>query len=283
MSIANQFYHLTKRRINKLSRIAGGDICEAYRATLQDKQTVFIKTHRNGKMLVLEASGLNWLRQTKTISIPKIIAVEKTETKPGLLALEWIDNGQPCSKNWEELGRLLAFLHRKDPGFFGLRNDNFLGHLTQVNTITDDWANFFRNHRLLPQIKMAIEQHRAPISLQQKCAALLQDLENRLGQPNPSYLHGDLWSGNHLFSTQGTPYLIDPAAYAGHREVDIAMMKLFGGYPENVFAAYQEVYPLEPGWQNRILIYQLYYLLAHVNLHGSGWLTSVFSLLQRLG
>ena len=157
-----------------------------------------------------------------------------------------------------------------------------MGHLKQSNIITNKWVDFFRTHRLLTQIELAIDTQRAPANLAKKFEPLLNDLESLLGNPTPAYLHGDLWSGNHVFSATGVPYLIDPSVYAGHREVDIAMMKLFGGFSERTFSAYQEIYPLQSGWEHRILIYQLYYLLAHVNLHGSGWLRSVLSVLKRV-
>ena len=166
---------------------------------------------------------------------------------------------------------------------FGWKRDNFLGHLDQKNGKRKSWAVFYRDNRLLPQLKMAVDSKKSGAQLIRKIDPILRDLENRISEPmKPSIIHGDLWNGNLIFSKSGKGYLIDPAPYVGHREMDLAMMELFGGFHPRCMAAYDEAFPLPPGWRERLPVYQLYYLLAHVNLHGESWMTSVWATLNQL-
>jgi len=270
--------------IHSITPITGGDICQAFHVQTKE-QRLFVKIHPNAQMLYTESNSLRWLNTPGCIRIPKIIDACKSDSAFGWLALEWIDEAplQNNKKRYETLGIQLALLHQSHPKTFGRSENNFLGTLFQNNQPEHSWQKFFHHKRLLPQLRLIENNGYGTPDLRKQINSLLQTLHKRLADPEPpARIHGDLWSGNHLFDQQGTPVLIDPSAYGGHREMDIAMMHLFGGYPPQTFAAYQEIYPLQPGWRERIPLYQLYYLMAHLNLHGSSWLHSVTATLKTL-
>jgi fructosamine-3-kinase len=176
----------------------------------------------------------------------------------------------------EALGQGLAALHRFGAPTFGQGHDNFIGRLPQSNTPHDAWPAFYREERLLPQIRMASDRGLLGAGLVKRLDQLLARLEALVGPPEPpARLHGDLWGGNLHVDDRGAPCLIDPAAFAGHREIDLAMMQLFGGFSSRVFDAYEEAHPLADGASDRVPLYQLYFLLAHVNLFGGGYVASV--------
>ena len=190
--------------------------------------------------------------------------------------LELLDSGSRRSGFDEELGRGLAALHRSGAPGFGLDHDNFIGRLPQPNGPCADWAGFYRVRRLGAQLELAVESRRIPDSLRRKFDRLFERLDELLGPVEPpARLHGDLWGGNLHVDEQGRPCLIDPAVYGGHREVDLAMMQLFGGFGPRVFAAYAEAYPLADGHRERVGLYQLYPLLVHVNHFGGGYVGQV--------
>jgi fructosamine-3-kinase len=203
---------------------------------------------------------------------------------PSFLVLERIDAARPRADYDELLGRGLAALHAFGAPVFGLDHDNFIGRLPQVNATLPTWAEFYRARRLEPQLRMAVDRGRASPVMQEAFAHLLPRLEELVGPPEtPARLHGDLWGGNAMVDEQGRPCLIDPAVYGGHREVDLAMMRLFGGFGPRVFAAYQEAFPLAPGHQDRMPLYQLYFLLVHVNLFGGAYVIQVEQALAQIG
>lgn len=248
--------------------LGGGDINDAYRASLADGRQVFVKRNASAPadMFEAEAHGLEWLR-AGPLRIPEALAIGRK-----FLALELLQPATRAKGFDETLGRGLAALHRTHPASFGLERDNYIGRLPQSNTAHDDWASFYRDERLLPQIE------RASIGggLRRRFDALFAKLPELVGPAEPpARLHGDLWGGNLHVDETGAPCLIDPATYGGHREVDLAMMRLFGGFGARVFAAYDEAYPLAPGAADRVPLYQLYPLLVHVNLFGGGYLAGV--------
>lgn len=260
--------------------VSGGDINDAHEARLADGRTVFVKSNRAAPegMFAAEAAGLAWLDQAKALRIPKVIA-----QGPDFLALEFIASGRRQTNFDEALGRGLAALHRASPGKFGLDRDNFIGRLPQSNQPLATWADFYRERRLLPQLRMAVDGHRASREMKQGFDRLLPRLEEIVGPAEPpARLHGDLWGGNSMTDDHGCPCLIDPAVYGGHREIDLAMMRLFGGFGARVFAAYEEAYPLAPDSETRVPLYQLYFLMVHVNLFGGSYVSSVEQALARV-
>jgi fructosamine-3-kinase len=267
-------------RIVSTRALSGGDTSEAHVAVLSDGREVFVKASSRAPtdLFDAEARGLMWLAAAGRLRIPAVIAVARHS-----IVLEWMKPGRPAADFDERLGRELAELHRTAPGGFGLDHDNFIGPLPQSNAPTATWAEFYRARRLEPQLRQAADAHLLPPALKRAFERLLGQLEDRIphGQP-AARLHGDLWSGNVICDELGAPCLIDPAVHGGDREIDLAMMRLFGGFSARVFEAYGEAWPLAPGGAERVPLYQLYPLLVHVNLFGASYLSRLESTLGAL-
>jgi fructosamine-3-kinase len=266
------------QRVLRATSLAGGDINLAFELELANGERLFLKTNPSApaELFTAEARGLELLAAARALRIPKVIAVSAAGERPSFLLLEFIRSQKPRPDFADLLGQGLAALHRAPMARFGLDHSNFIGLLEQRNREHASWAEFYRAERLEPQLRRAIDGGRAPRALADDFARLFQVLPQLLGEPEPPALvHGDLWSGNVHVDEQGAPCLIDPAVYGGQREVDLAMMKLFGGFSARVFAAYHEAFPLLPGHEERVPLYQLYPLLVHVNLFGGGYLDSV--------
>jgi len=274
--------------VARVAPLSGGDINEAWRVDLGDGQHVFVKTNSRAPatMFAAEAEGLNWLAEAKALRIPRVLGVSQR-----CLVLELVEPGRPDRTFDERLGRSLAALHAAGAPSFGFAHDNFIGRLPQANgPVSADgakphaWAAFYRERRLVPQTKLAVDAGLLSPRLRRAIGVLVDSLEARVGPAEPpARLHGDLWGGNLVCAAGAEPCLIDPAVYGGHREVDLAMMRLFGGFGPRVFAAYGEAAPLDAGHQERVPLYQLYYLLVHVNLFGGGYLGQVEAALTQLG
>jgi fructosamine-3-kinase len=270
------------QKVRRLRSLSGGDINLAFAAELGGGSEVFVKSHPRApaSMYTAEARGLAWLREGAALRIPGVIAVE--EGSPSFLVLEYLTSGRAAAGFDETLGRGLARLHASGESGFGFESPNFIGSLPQSNRPHPTWAQFFREERLAPQLERAVRAGRASNALQRGFDRLFAALDELTGpREPPARLHGDLWSGNLHVGPLGEPCLIDPAVYGGHREMDLAMMRLFGGFGERVFAAYDEAYPLAAGAAERVSLYQLYPLLVHVNLFGGGYVASVEAALAR--
>jgi fructosamine-3-kinase len=255
--------------------LGGGDINEAWALTLADGRTVFAKSNARAPagMFAAEARGLRFLAEARALRVPEVLAVAGDGESPSFLLLEHIASGRPRRDHDEALGRGLAALHRAVAPSFGLDHDNFIGRLPQANGPLPTWSAFYAERRLLPQLRLARERGLASRSLISGVESLCARLDEIVGPPEPpARLHGDLWGGNAMVDESGGPCLIDPAVYGGHREVDLAMMRLFGGFGPRVFSAYQESFPLADGAEDRVPLYQLYFLLVHVNLFGGSYL-----------
>ena len=269
-------------RIVKTQSISGGDISKTYKIETPNK-SFFLKLNTNVNttcMFQAEANGLELIRNTNTIKTPKVIALGTFENTSFLL-LEYIESKSASTQDFETLGNQLAKLHQCTSSTFGLNHNNFIGSLAQSNKPHDSWLDFYIHERLLPQLKMANQKRLLSDSecpSPQDIKKVLQPLSEGV---NPALLHGDLWSGNYLISIDGTPYLIDPAAYYGHHEVDIAMSQLFGGFDNAFYNSYFSTIPQDKNTATRIELYQLYYLLVHLNLFGSSYHQSVISILRK--
>ncbi len=263
-------------KIVRVARLSGGDINEAFEVSLPDGGAVFVKTHPRppAGMFEAEARGLCWLAEADAIRVPKVLAV--SDAGPCFLVLELLTPSRRCAGFDERLGRALAALHAFGAPQFGLDHDNFIGRLPQSNAPASDWASFFWTSRLEPQLRLASDRGLIDTATRARFDALRSVLPDIVGPDEPpARLHGDLWGGNLHVGEDGAPCLIDPAVYGGHREIDLAMMRLFGGFGDRVFEAYEEASPLSPGASERVSLYQLYPLLVHVNLFGGTYVGSV--------
>jgi fructosamine-3-kinase len=262
--------------------VSGGDINNALRVTLADGRTLFVK-HRDGmagEVYRAEAKGLRWLADADAVRIPHVVAVGEGE--PAFLALEWMEGLGPAADHDERLGRGLAALHRAGADHFGGPTNNWIATLPQPNEPCATWPEFYAERRLKPLARRAVDEVRLPGSVVVQLDRLAARLPDLCGAAEPpSRLHGDLWGGNAITGPAGEPVLIDPAAYGGHREVDLAMMRLFGGFSSRVFDAYAEAHPLSDGFEDRVKLYQLYPLLVHVLLFGGSYSRQFASALAR--
>ena len=255
-----------------LARVGGGDINEAFRVVLADGEEAFVKTRADAGdgEYEAEAAGLRWLAEPGALRTPRVL-----EVASGYLALEWIDAGRLSAAGAEELGRGLALTHAAGaPGFGGLDADapSRFGSLGLPNERTEDWPTFYAQRRLAPLARIASERgalSRAGVEAVERVCERIGELA---GPPEPpARLHGDLWSGNVMADADGRPWLIDPSSYGGHREVDLAMLRLFGAPSERVFDSYEEQAPLAEGWRERVDLYQLLPLLVHALLFGGSY------------
>jgi fructosamine-3-kinase len=261
--------------------VHGGDIAKAYRLDTPDGP-LFAKTHPDPMpgLFEREAAGLRALHRAGAVAVPEVI-----RESPEGLVLEWIDVGRRSPEADETLGRQLAVLHRVTGPHFGGLDDapsGYLGSQPVDLTPTDDWAEFFLDRRIRPLTKRAVERGRldsAAIGLVERVAGQAGEL---CGPPEPpALLHGDLWAGNRLVDVDGANWLIDPAVYWGHREVDLAMMQLFGGFGASTYEAYDDAFPLAAGWRERVEWYQLPPLLVHAILFGGSYGPAALGVLRR--
>ncbi len=229
-----------------------------------------------------EAAGLRALGTGETsLSVPSVVETAvPTDERPGFLVLDWIETGPKSDRFWDTFGEGLAALHRHTEDRYGFEQDNFIGRLPQQNEWTESWPDFFRTQRLEPQVATARDRGRWQTGWTDALEQLYRRLPDILpATPPASVLHGDLWSGNFMVTADGTPALIDPAAYYGHREADLAMTELFGGFDDRFYDAYRAAWSLEPGYDTRRQIYNLYHLINHLNLFGTGYAGSVEKIL----
>ena len=259
--------------------LTGGDINQVYRCTF-DKQDLVVKLNSANKfpnMFEKEKKGLELLAKS-TFKIPKPIAFGTLENYDYLI-LEYIHPGN--SINWEMFGEKLAHLHNLTNPKFGLDYDNYIGSLLQKNSYKNSWEEFYTNHRILYLTSVARDKELLNksdcIEIEKICAKL----EDIIPKTDPSLIHGDLWSGNLISDKNNYPVLIDPAVYYGHPEMDWAMLSLFGNYPTAAMEKYNEIKTMEKGFEKRKEIHQLYPILVHLILFGSGYYESVINTVKK--
>ncbi|MBO85223.1 MAG: fructosamine kinase [Deltaproteobacteria bacterium] len=280
---------LLQAPLHKLQPLGGGDICQAWSVHDHHGQTWFAKHHPREPcgMFTLEAEGLEVLRRTapKGLHIPAVQHATPPGAPSAWLVLEWVAPARSTAASDASLGHGLAMMHRAPPPT--VPSENWLGPLKQHNhppPSASDWPAFWWTQRLEPRLRAIAATRPLPVALHRRLKALPERLPMLLSTDEPmSLLHGDLWSGNRLTTGHGRPCLIDPAVCIGHREVDLAMMHLFGGFDETCWRAYHNVWPLKPGFERRRAAYQMYYLLVHVELFGAGYWSNVSSALDQLG
>ena len=231
-------------------------------------------------MFETEKKGLFILKMAGAFEVPEVLALGE-EGGLSLLLMEWLEIPMAIGteSNWKQAGKNLAQLHKNTSDLFGLDHHNYIGSLSQSNTQHKTWVDFFTAERILPQLKLAREQNKIDSALVAKGERFCSALHEIFPAEKPSLLHGDLWSGNFFFSTKG-PAIFDPAVYYGHREMDLAMTKLFGGFDADFYSGYEEEFALEKNWRSRTDFCNLYPLLVHVNLFGGGYVNDVESILK---
>jgi fructosamine-3-kinase len=272
------------RPVAELRRIAGGDLNEAYAAELEDGGRVFVKTAADAApgAFAREAAGLRWLAEAGALDVAQVVAVADEPAGARFLALEWIERGAPTGQSDELLGRGLAALHAAGAPAFGGEDDLVLGPLTLPNAPAPTWAEFYATRRLEPVARMAAGRGALPAGAGELLERLTARLPELCGPPEPpARLHGDLWTGNVMTGPGGAPWLIDPAAHGGHREVDLAMLRLFGSPGPAFLAAYDEVAPLPAGHEERVELWQILPLLTHAALFGGGYGSSAVAAMRR--
>lgn len=270
--ISNHIANVTEKEfsVNSRKSISGGCINQGYAVT-GDTDTYFVKLNQASQVAMFEAEalGLQQILETATIRVPKPICWG-TADGSAYLVLEWLELGRGDTQSWEEMGRCLAAMHRwAGSDACGWDRNNTIGSTPQINSWTADWGEFYAQHRLGYQFQLAKRRGGHFPKQERLLGAIPQLLADH--QPQSSLVHGDLWGGNAAFTVLGEPVIFDPAVYFGDREVDIAMTELFGGFPAAFYRGYNEVFPLNPGYEQRKTLYNLYHILNHFNLFGGGY------------
>jgi len=267
-----------KGKLRSISPLGGGCIHQARILHSSTGDSFFLKSNQSAPvdMFLREAESLRSLKVKDGPAIPKVLLVGEN-----FLLLEDLSPAPRRDDFWELYGRQLASLHQQKNQRFGFSHDNYLGLSVQHNGWMEDGIEFFRQRRLIPQIRQAVDQGILTEDDLRRSTALLNKLDDLLLQEPAVLLHGDLWSGNLISNSRGYPALIDPAVYFGWAETDLAMAELFGSYPQEFYASYLEVNPLSSGFRERYPLYNLYHLLNHLNLFGGQYLPGVREILRR--
>ena len=251
---------------------------------LDDGRRLFAKTHPAPPpgFFTTEASGLRWLGEADAVAVPTVVAV--SDDDPALLVLEWIDEGRPHGTTDADFGAALAALHQSGAPCFGREDRRTTGSRGLPNEPAETWAEFYGQSRLIPLAKLAGDAAVLPAETIGRLETLAGRLElfGAADEP-PARLHGDLWAGNRLVDRTGRSWLVDPAAHGGHREFDLAMMRLFGGFGPACFQAYEERHPLAPGWEGRVALHQIAPLVVHAIKFGGSYVPSARAAIERYG
>lgn len=276
-----EYFTNQRVKIRNVAPLSGGDINAVFKveSTAGD---FCVKINAPGKssMFLAESDGLTLLREVQAIIAPEPYSIGGGG-EGAFLLMEYLPPEPPGPGFMEQFGRQLARLHRSRRKRFGLHFDNFIGSLPQDNSVAKTWPDFFAERRLRPQFRMAFNAGKLGASDEQALERLIKRLPEIFPKEPPALLHGDLWSGNFLCTTGNAPALIDPAVYYGHREMDLAFSRLFGGFSPEFYSAYNEAFPLAPGAEERVDICNLYPLLVHVNLFGGSYAAQVGGILSR--
>ena len=271
-------------RVVQMSVVRGGDVAAAFRVELADGTRLFAKTHPSPPLgfFSTEAASLSWLRDADAVPVPNVVVVsDGTESAPAFLILEWIDEGRPVAATERSLGTALAALHDAGAPFFGRADRRTTGSRGLPNDPSPTWPVFYATCRLLPLARLARDGGALPDATIDRLEHVAGSLERfDTGEP-PARLHGDLWAGNRLVDTSGRSWLIDPAAHGGHREFDLAMMRLFGGFSADCFAAYDERHPLTSGWEERVPLHQIAPLVVHAIKFGGSYVAAATAAITR--
>ena len=268
--------------VQRYEQVYGGDINEAW-CLFTSTEKYFLKVNDKNRypaMFEKETSGLDMLRQHCNLIIPKVIKAGEYDDQQYLL-MEWLEKGSPQKYLWENFGEGLAMLHKKPQANFGLNEDNYIGSIKQVNTPHNEWHSFYGECRLMPLVKILFDAGHYSSTDIKNANSFSNNLKNIFPSEPPALLHGDLWGGNYMITSSGNAALFDPAVYFGHREMDIGMTKLFGGFDSRFYEAYHGIYPLAKGWEKRLTLTQLYPLLVHAVLFGGHYISKAKEIIKQ--
>lgn len=266
--------------ITHAEQVYGGDINETF-VLHTSERNYFLKVNNDNQhdMFEKEFNGLKALQTTNTICVPEPLLCGNSNGEIFLM-MEYIEKGRPNAKFWQSFGQQLAALHGETQTQFGFNENNYIGSLPQENTLTDTWAEFYSTQRIMPLMQKAYNQNKCSKEDLLKAEKLCKRFTELFPQEPPSLLHGDLWSGNYMVNHKGEPVMYDPAVYYGHREMDIAMSLLFGGFDKSFYDYYNEAFPLKKNWKQRVPLCQLYPLLVHLILFSGHYYYSVMDVIN---
>jgi len=272
-----------KSKIKSLSSLSGGCISDAFKVTTDNGSNFFLKYNSSDSndMFIKEANGLKELAKANAIRISEVLSFDED-----FILLEYIPTGNKKKNFFEEFGSSFAKMHKHTSESFGFNEDNYIGSNPQKNIPDENekssWVNFYFNKRILYQLQLAEGLGNSTPELRKGISKLENKIQEIIGdkQEKPSLLHGDLWGSNYMVDENGNAVLIDPAVYYGHREADLGMTKLFGGFSSEFYRAYVETFPLEDGYDYRENIYKLYHVLNHLNLFGGGYYSQALSIIK---
>lgn len=283
LRVKNRIETILGEKIVSGVNVSGGCINETLIVITESQKKYFIKTNENhpDDMFLKEAHGLSEISTSKTIRVPKVISVEKD-----FIIIEAIPSAKQNTTFWKDFGRAFAQMHKFSGISFGFYENNYIGSNPQINipdlNEKNNWINFYFNKRLLFQFKLVEKNGYSDDNFRKLFSLLENKIEQILNSKNnpPSLLHGDLWNGNFIVDENGSACLIDPAVYYGHREADLAMTKFFGGFSKEFYDSYNEIFPLEDGYEYRENVYKLYHVLNHINLFGISYFSQAISILK---
>lgn len=262
--------------------LKGGDVNDAYAIqSAYKKYFVKVNSYPQGhEMFKSELDSLKAISDLNIIKTTQVIELISTSSH-NLLLLEYIDAGERTEKFWEQLGHQLAMVHQRSQPHFGWNSTSYIASIELAPALSQDFSTFYVKHRLEPLFKRAFDQnllHKTDYACFDK---FCKNLNEKIPNERPALIHGDLWSGNFMCNQRSEPVLIDPASCMAHREMDIAMTKLFGGFTRTFYNAYNEIYPLSKGWEARTELFQIYYLLVHVLLFGTSYTAAVKHIIRK--
>ncbi|WP_299312249.1 fructosamine kinase family protein [uncultured Aquimarina sp.] len=270
--------NLLSEKIISTNPLSGGDINEVFLLTTNDRKVV-VKINNNSKfreMFKAEARCLKELTDVGVFIIPGVLEFGE-HNDITFLVLDYIEEGKKVKNFWSVFGEKLATLHKNSKSCFGFESDNYIGSLPQYNSKYSSASEFYIAQRLQPQFALAMQKGFSFKNLD----SFYENTKAEIPSEASSLIHGDLWSGNFISAVNGYPCLIDPAVAYAPREMDIAMMHLFGGFDQELFGVYNEIFPLIEGWKTRLEIWQLYYLLVHLNLFGDSYLSKIQLIIRK--
>lgn len=267
------FEKLIDDTVLQINQISGGCIGNSYRVK-GTKGLYFVKSYYHNES-INEANGLIELAKAEGIGLPELLNFDNKS-----IVLRYIEEGRPSKTFQNDLGTIIAKLHRIKSDNFGFYEDNYIGSTPQINLYKSNWMDFYITNRLDFQFDLAGKNgFKIVCDKYKKLKPLIPGIlegDNEI----PSLLHGDLWSGNVICSSAGSPIIIDPAVYYGSREIELVMTKLFGGFSNSFYNRYKKEYPLQKGWEEREKIYTLYHVMNHLNIFGSGYRAHALQLIN---